>query len=65
MAERITTAASYAASGSLMTIGGLALNEWFAAIGLALAIATFIVNWVYKQKNYNLERKRKKDGEIW
>jgi hypothetical protein len=43
----------YAASGTLM-IGGLAMNELVAIIGLTLAIATFVVNWFYKHKHLQL-----------
>lgn len=62
MAERIITASSYVASGGLVTLGGLDLSIWFMGAGLVLAIATFAMNWVYKQKNYNMERNRRKDN---
>ena len=59
MTEKITTVVSYAASGTLM-VGGLAMNELVAIIGLTLAIATFVVNWFYKHKHLQLARESKK-----
>jgi hypothetical protein len=56
MTEKITTAVSYAASGTLM-VGGLAMNELVAIIGLILAIATFAVNIFYKRKHLQLAQR--------
>jgi hypothetical protein len=47
-------------SAAMTVIGGLTLNEWLAISGIVLGLATFVVNWVYKQKHW--KRLREKDG---
>ena len=57
MTEKITTGASYMTSGGLV-LGGLAINDWVAIVGIALGVATFVVNLIYKHKHLELERRR-------
>ena len=57
MADKVATTVSYVTSGGLM-VSGIAFSEVVAVIGLTLAVATFIVNWFYKQKHLELERMR-------
>lgn len=40
---------TYGAS-AVAVVAGLTVSEWLAAAGLMVAIATFVVNWIYKQK---------------
>lgn len=44
---------SYATS-FLVGAFSLTLNEFVALTGLALAILTFLVNWFYKHRHYQL-----------
>lgn len=53
MSDPKTTIASYAASGSLV-IFGMSANDFAVMIGLVLAIATFILNWIYKHRHFKL-----------
>ena len=53
------TAASYTASINL-GVWGLTVNEWVALIGVGLAVATFVVNSIYKHLNYKLNKRREK-----
>jgi len=61
MAEKVTaisTATTYATSGSVGMFGLMTFNELMAAGGLLLAFATFFVNWYYKQKMLEVVRAR-------
>lgn len=46
----------YAFSGINLAIGGVTLNEAVAVFGVILGIATFVVNWVYKHRDYALKQ---------
>lgn len=51
--DKIREGISYAAS--LGTgIWGLTVNEWLALGGFGFAAATFVINWVYKRRYYEL-----------
>lgn len=39
--------------------GAYTLNEWLALLGFALALGSFLINWYYQHKRYELERDRK------
>ena len=57
MSERVATVASqvsYAASGATVGLAALTAHDWAVIGGLAMAVATFVVNWIYKHKHYRL-----------
>lgn len=56
--DRGPTAASYITSGGSTVIGLLTFNEWLALGGFALAVLTFLVNWWYRRKHYQLEERK-------
>lgn len=39
--------------------GALTLNEWLALAGFGLALGSFLINWYYQHKRYEIERDRK------
>lgn len=47
---------------ALSVIGGLTLNEWAAAVGMVVAVAGLVGNFIitnyWKRKHYRLERER-------
>lgn len=45
---------SYVTSGGTVVAGGLSANEWIALGGLTLGLLTFLVNWYYRHKTYQL-----------
>ena len=49
-----TTISGAAISG----VGAFTLSEWLALAGFILAVLGFIVNWYYRRKNYQLERRK-------
>lgn len=51
-----TTITTYAASGTGV-LATLTTNDLVAAVSVGVALATFILNWVYKQKHYRLAQK--------
>jgi len=53
IAERAASVASYGASG-VVAATGFTMQEAFGFIGVALAGATFAVNWYYKQRHLNI-----------
>ena len=62
MADKATAIAnmasvtSYSAAGSTMVIGGFTTNEIMAIGGFILGALTFIINWVYRHRSYQLEK---------
>lgn len=54
--ERSATAATYGGSG-LTVFGAVTTNEIVALGGLALAAMTFGVNWYYRHKTFQHDRK--------
>lgn len=53
VAERIATLAAYFTSGAV-AVSGFTMQEAFGFIGVALAGATFVVNWYYKQRHLEI-----------
>tara|TARA_R110000803_G_scaffold54731_5_gene111476 strand:+ start:244 stop:441 length:198 start_codon:yes stop_codon:yes gene_type:complete len=51
-----TTLTTYAASGTGF-LAGLTTNDKVAAASVAIALGTFILNWVYKHMHYRLAQK--------
>jgi len=62
-AANTTSTLSYSTAGGTFIVGGLTANELVSIVGLLLAVATFVVNWVYKHKAYTLEKSRIERGE--
>lgn len=66
MPHKIAEAAtniSYGASAGAVAIGGLTVNEFAMLGGLAVAVATFAVNWIYRHKCYLLEKSRQERSD--
>ncbi len=55
-AAAVASKASYAGAATAAGYGFLA-NNWIGLAGLALGVATFIVNWVYKHKEMKDRRR--------
>lgn len=51
--EKIATCTSYLAAAANIFVG-LTINDISIAIGILLAIMTFLVNWYYKHRNMKL-----------
>ena len=51
-----TLSAASAGGASLAGIGGLTANEVAAFGGLAIAAASFILNWFYRHKTYQHQK---------
>lgn len=51
--ERAASAAAYGTSGAV-AVTGFSMNELFGLIGVALAAATFFVNFYYKHRHLQL-----------
>ena len=45
---------SYIASGFISSLSFVTTNEFALLFGMLLGLATFIINWIYKHKNYKL-----------
>ncbi|WP_020411007.1 phage holin family protein [Hahella ganghwensis] len=57
MPEKSAVMTNYAAS-AITTMAGLTFNQWVALGGLLIGVATFLVNWFYKQKHLELSREQ-------
>ncbi|WP_058911150.1 phage holin family protein [Entomohabitans teleogrylli] len=43
--------------GSFTTmLGAISLNDWAIIVGIVCTLGTFIVNWYYKRKDYEIRR---------
>ena len=51
--ERAASVAAYGTSGAV-AVTGYTMQELFGLIGVALAAATFVINWYYKQRHLDL-----------
>ena len=47
--EKALEGASYLA-GTILTLTGFTLEEWFGLIGVLTVVATFLVTWYYKDR---------------
>lgn len=57
MSDPKTSVASYAASAGAVVFG-LTANEIAAYVGMACAVATFVVNWYYKRQHLKIIESR-------
>lgn len=55
-AAEIASKASYTSAGGTL-VAGLTLNEWAMIVGIVATIASFGLNWYYKQKHLDLARR--------
>jgi hypothetical protein len=60
--HKAASAATYVGGGTAF-IGGLTANEFAAISGVVIAVAGFVVNWIYKHKHYKLEKQKLERGE--
>lgn len=43
--------------GAIVTVvGGLTLNDWGVIMGIIFGLFTIVMNWYYKQKDYELRK---------
>ncbi|OBX05948.1 hypothetical protein QV06_00680 [Gallibacterium genomosp. 3] len=48
---------TYAYWGAVLSfLSGLSINEWASLIGIGLGIATFLVNWYFKNEELKLKK---------
>lgn len=50
--ERYTSPISYFWGAICTLLGALSLNDIAIIVGIILSIATFIINWVYKRRDF-------------
>ena len=51
--ERAASVAAYGTSGAV-AVTGLTMQHLFGLIGVALAAATFAINWYYRQRHLDI-----------
>lgn len=50
---------TYAYWGAVLSFfSGLSINEWASLIGIGLGIATFLVNWYFKNEELKLKKQQ-------
>ncbi|WP_052119478.1 phage holin [Gallibacterium genomosp. 1] len=55
---------TYAYWGAVLSFfSGLSINEWASLIGIGLGIATFLVNWYFKNEELKLKLKKQQYDE--
>lgn len=54
--QKLLSTTSYVTSGVTAAGGALTVNDWALLLGIALAVLTFAVNWIYKDKQNRREK---------
>ncbi|WP_140187787.1 phage holin family protein [Providencia stuartii] len=62
MHEKYSSPFSYALGVITTAAGALSLDQWAVLIGIVCTVATFLVNWYYKRKEFKL-RERVSSGK--
>ena len=60
--ERISSACAYFIATSLTWLAGMTSQDIAFLIGSAVGIGTFLINWYYRRKSYQLLKSLKKNG---
>ncbi len=55
--DKYSSGSSYWFGGITTMLGALSLNEWAVLIGIICTVGTFVVNWHYKRKEFQLREK--------
>ena len=55
--DKYSSAISLWFGGLTTMMGALSLNEWAMVVGIVCTAGTFIVNWHYKRKEFQLRNK--------
>lgn len=50
--DKYSSAVSYFGGGICTLLGALSLNEIAIVIGIILSVATFLINWIYKRRDF-------------
>ncbi|OTQ71034.1 HP1 family phage holin [Gilliamella sp. N-G2] len=50
--DKYTSPVSYFWGATCTILGALSLNDIAIIIGIILSIATFIINWIYKRRDF-------------
>ena len=60
--EKVTTVTNVVTPSGAMTAGVsyLTLNQWLAVGGFVIALASFLINWYYQEKRFQLEKEQLK-----
>ncbi|RXK33844.1 holin [Arsenophonus endosymbiont of Bemisia tabaci Asia II 3] len=53
--EKYTTSSAYSWAAFTAVLGALSLNEWALIVGIICTLGTFIVNWYYRRKEFQLK----------
>ncbi|MGL9724468.1 phage holin family protein [Sodalis sp. (in: enterobacteria)] len=56
--EKLTTGSAYSWGFVTCLLGALSLNQWALITGIACTLATFLLNWIYRHKEYRFRTKR-------
>ncbi|CAM7427202.1 phage holin family protein [Morganella morganii subsp. morganii] len=54
MSEKYSSPAAYAWGFITSALGVLSLDQWAVLIGIICTVGTFLVNWYYKRKEFQL-----------
>ncbi|WP_347254372.1 phage holin family protein [Leminorella grimontii] len=53
--DKYSTGSAYGWGAFTAMLGALSLNDWALVIGIGCTIGTFVVNWHYKRKEFELK----------
>ncbi|BAE74021.1 hypothetical protein SGGMMB4_01741 [Sodalis glossinidius str. 'morsitans'] len=56
--EKLTTGSAYSWALVTCLLGVFSLSEWALITGIACTLATFLLNWIYRHKEYRFRTKR-------
>ncbi|AUH00975.1 holin [Pectobacteriaceae bacterium CE70] len=63
--EKATSTISYAVAVFLAWFGGLSSQDIAFFVGAAVGVGTFLVNWYYRRKSYQLLRRTNLRPEVF
>lgn len=55
MQEKYSSPFAYAWGFITATLGVMSLDQWAVLIGILCTVGTFVVNWYYKRKEFQLK----------
>ncbi|OIV46837.1 holin [Sodalis sp. TME1] len=56
--DKFTTGSAYSWALVTCLLGAFSLSEWALITGIACTLATFLLNWIYRHKEYRFRTQR-------
>ncbi|MEM0651860.1 phage holin family protein [Klebsiella huaxiensis] len=54
--DKYSSGTAYGWGAFTAMLGAMSLDEWAVIIGIICTLGTFVINWYYKRKDFELRR---------